>query len=306
MHFHPQKCPTMHITNKRNIIQSTYTIHNPNLQTANTAKYIGIHIHSTLNWNTHINKTAQRAKTTSAFLHRNIRTCPRKTKHLAYTTLVRPILEYASIIWDPHTASNIHKLETLQRRSARHIMHNYNRHANVTTMRQHLHLPTLQQRRHHFKVITLYRITHQLASIPTATYITPSTRNTQHYILPYARTHVFKTSFSLITIKIWNNLQPVITNSTTIPQLSKRCNPHQHSVGVGLHAQLGLSGHITLTSVISYTCTTKHQIMQPIPNTPGIIVLMLSYLLPIRWQDHTVVSDHTVSNLSPNNTKSYI
>ena len=58
MHFHPQKCQTMHITNKRNIIQSTYTIHNHKLQTTNTAKYLGIHIHSTLNWNTHINKTA--------------------------------------------------------------------------------------------------------------------------------------------------------------------------------------------------------------------------------------------------------
>ena len=68
MHFHPQKCQTMHITNKRNIIQSTYTIHNHKLQTTNTAKYLGIHIHSTLNWNTHINKTAQRANTTSAFL----------------------------------------------------------------------------------------------------------------------------------------------------------------------------------------------------------------------------------------------
>ena len=86
MQFHPQKCQTMHITNKRNIIQSTYTIHNHTLQTTDTAKYPGIHIHRTLNWNTHINKTAQRANTTSAFLHRNIRTCPRKTKHLAYTT----------------------------------------------------------------------------------------------------------------------------------------------------------------------------------------------------------------------------
>ena len=148
MHFHPQKCQTMLITNKRNIIQSTYTIHNHNLQKTNTAKYLGIHIHihSTLNWNTHINKTAQRANTTSAFLHRNIRTCPRKTKHLAYTTLVRTILEYASIIWDPHTASNIKKLEAVQRRSARHIMHNY-RHASVTTMLQHLRLPTLKN--HH-------------------------------------------------------------------------------------------------------------------------------------------------------------
>ena len=41
MHFHPHKCQTMHITNKRNIIQSTYTIHNHTLQTTNTAKYLG-------------------------------------------------------------------------------------------------------------------------------------------------------------------------------------------------------------------------------------------------------------------------
>ena len=80
MHFHPQKCQAMHITNKRNIIKSTYTIHNHNLQTTDTAKYLGIHINSTLNWNTHINKTAQRANTTSAFLHRNIRTCPRGSR----------------------------------------------------------------------------------------------------------------------------------------------------------------------------------------------------------------------------------
>ena len=57
--------------------------------------------------------------------------------------------------------------------------------------------------------------TMQLASIPTVTYITPSTRNTQYYTMPY----VFKTSFFPGTIKMWNNLQPVITNSTTIPQL---------------------------------------------------------------------------------------
>ena len=184
MHFHPQKCKTMHITIKRNIIQSTYTIQNNNLQTMNTAKYLGIHIHSSQNWNTHINKTAQRVNTTSGFLHRNIRTCQRKTKHLACTPLVRPILEYAIIIWDPHTVSNIHKLETVQCRSARQpLMHNYNRHARVTTTLQHLHLPTLQQR---CQIIMLYITTHQLASIPTATYITPSTRNTQHYTLPYA------------------------------------------------------------------------------------------------------------------------
>ena len=49
------------------------------------------------------------------------------------------------------------------------------------------------------------------------------------------------------------------------------------------------------------------KILVPKPHS-GVIVLMLSYLLPIRWQCHTVVSDTTVSNLSPttpNNTCNY-
>ena len=158
-------------------------------------------------------------------------------------------MEYASIIWDPHTDSNTLKLETVQRRSARRIMQNYNRHASVTTMLQNLDLPTLQQRRRHSKIIMLYRIRHQLANVPTTTYITPATRNTQHYNLPYARTEVYKSSFFPSTIKLWNNLQPAIINSTTIPQLRQALQSAQHPVGAGQHCQLRLGGHLTLTNI---------------------------------------------------------
>ena len=49
--------------------------------------------------------------------------------------------------------------------------------------------------------------------------LTPATRNTQHYNLPYASTEVYKSSFFPSTIKLWNKLQPAVINSTTIPQL---------------------------------------------------------------------------------------
>ena len=136
---------------------------------------------------------------------------------------------------DPHTASNINKLETVQRRSARHIMHNYSRHASVTTMLQHLDLPTLQQRRQHSKIIMLYRIKHKLASIPTSTYIAPCIRNTQHYILPYARTHVFKTSFFPSTIKIWNtymSIQREVFEGQTTARRAKRARLWKGGPGV--------------------------------------------------------------------------
>jgi hypothetical protein len=43
----------------------------------------------------------------------------RKSKAQCYQTLVRPLMEYACTIWDPHTKENINKLEAVQRRSAR-------------------------------------------------------------------------------------------------------------------------------------------------------------------------------------------
>jgi hypothetical protein len=48
-----------------------------------------------------IDQVAKKANNTLAFLRRNIQQCPRNTKALCYTTLVRPVTEYASIIWDP-------------------------------------------------------------------------------------------------------------------------------------------------------------------------------------------------------------
>jgi len=53
-------------------------------------------------------------------MHRNTRSCPPKVKAMAYTSFVCPQLEYASTVWDPHTANNINQIEAVQR-SATHL-----------------------------------------------------------------------------------------------------------------------------------------------------------------------------------------
>ena len=102
MEFHPEKCLTIRITNKRNIIKTDYQIHGQTLQTVDSAKYLGVNIQSKLNWSPHIATTAHKADNTRAFLQRNMRSCPRNVRSQCYTTLVRPILEYCSPVWDPH------------------------------------------------------------------------------------------------------------------------------------------------------------------------------------------------------------
>jgi hypothetical protein len=41
------------------------------------------------------------------------------TKRLAYTSLVRPILEYGAVCWDPHREGQISALNHVQNRAAK-------------------------------------------------------------------------------------------------------------------------------------------------------------------------------------------
>ena len=55
----------------------------------------------------------------------NLYTCPQHIKKSAYTTLVRPLLEYSSSVWDPHTKTLVNKIEIVQRRESRFSHNDY-------------------------------------------------------------------------------------------------------------------------------------------------------------------------------------
>ena len=208
MEIHPKKCQVLNITNKRNITHYDYNIHGHTLEVMDSAKYLGVHIHKSLKWNHHINQVANKANNTIAFLRRNLQHCPTNTKSLCYLTLVRPLTEYASVIWDPHTTENINKIEMTQRRAARMVYSDYQRTSSVTTMLTQLGWPTLQARRTQAKAVMMYRVVNQLIEIPS-TILVPiiSTRgNNNSYLIPFARTSVYQKSFFPDGIRIWNML----------------------------------------------------------------------------------------------------
>ena len=117
--------------------------------------------------NHHISSFTKKASNKRSFLQRNISQCPKKTKELCYRTLVRPLMEYATVIWDPFTEANIRNSEIVQRRSARMVCPDYQRTSSVLSMLQQLQWPTLQERRAQAKVTMMYRIVYQLVDVPT-------------------------------------------------------------------------------------------------------------------------------------------
>jgi len=86
---------------------------------ASSFKYLGIIICSDLNWADHVNYTLRKAWKALHFITHILRKGNNKTKRLAYTAIVRPILEYGAVCWDPYREGQVSALSRVQRRVAK-------------------------------------------------------------------------------------------------------------------------------------------------------------------------------------------
>ena len=180
MSFNPTKCEFLHITNKKTPLIHSYYIATPLIKEVTSIKYLGVQIDNKLTWNDHIQYITHKAAQVNGFLYRNLRQCPPYIKTACYKSMVHPILEYTSSVWDPHTNVNIQKLEPVQRRAARFCLGDYSRYSSVRSMLLLLDLPSLQFRRKLAKLTTMYKLINgNLHNIIPFNSLTPNHRDSR-------------------------------------------------------------------------------------------------------------------------------
>ena len=143
------------------------------------------------------------------FLRRNLFSCPQDVKEAAYKTLVRPILEYGSTVWDPHCNGLNDELENVQKGAARFVTRNYiYETGSMTGILEELKWETLQKRRKDNRLILMYKGLKGKARIPTDDLIPKNRRcRNQHsmvFQIPSASKDSYKKSFFPQTIRDWN------------------------------------------------------------------------------------------------------
>jgi len=241
MKFNATKCYIMSFA-RRSPSQFFYSLDNTILKSVSSNPYLGIQLSENLKWSTHINSITKKANCSLGFLRRNLKHCPTVCKRNAYLALIRPLLEYGAVVWDPYLKQDIDKMERVQRNAVRFIARDYRSTTPgfVTGLLNKHDLPLLKDRREQLRLTFYYRVVEGLVpAIPPEQFLQAQKpgrmirpRNTSDYMtknpienyirnnkkcfkLPECNTEQYKQSFFPRTIAAWNHLDDSVVSSVS-------------------------------------------------------------------------------------------
>jgi hypothetical protein len=88
---------------------------------------LGVIVSDDLTWDEHINNCTSRANKRLGMIKRCIGyKCSEMVKLKCYTSMVRPLVEYNTVVWSCNTKKILSKVESLQRRATKFILNDFN------------------------------------------------------------------------------------------------------------------------------------------------------------------------------------
>jgi len=157
--------------------------------------------------------------------------CCMEAKATAYTTLVRPLLEFSSAAWDTHLAKDVHQLECVQRRAACFIMNDYRRTTSVTSLLNQLEWSPLSVRRRNGRLLAFYKAVNTLSPVPVGQ-PRPCSHQTRSYdpLTFTPRTDYYK--YFLPRTICWLELADILTTSQAVSWFIPCRSPAPHCLDI--------------------------------------------------------------------------
>lgn len=220
MEINYAKTTFAHITRKKNVLDFQYRMGSAILTNVSSFRYLGVVISNDLNWRSNVENVCYSSYKKLCFLRVKLRNATKDVKLMAYKTFIRPVLEYAAVVWSPHQKGLINELERIQRLAARFICSRYKKTDSVTEMLNSCKLELLETRRKRNRIKLLFQILQGQINIDKSRYIREPGRisrriNHSAAIRTYVtRTNVFRYSFFPNVIENWNALPAHIAECT--------------------------------------------------------------------------------------------
>ncbi len=158
MHFNPSKCNVIRFCPERKETEGEYFIHGTKLERLTHSKYLGVWFDQNFKWTRHVDMVVKKATQMFGFIRRNIHSCPKSFKEVAYKSLVRPHLEYGATVWDPYTQKHTYLLEMVLMKSAHFVQSDYKHRSSVTRMLEGLKWESLKDQRTICQLTMVFKI----------------------------------------------------------------------------------------------------------------------------------------------------
>jgi len=198
-----------------------YFLSGVQLNAVESARDLGIEIGSNYSFDIHIDSIIARAYSRIGVIFKGFVSRDLKLLKQAFTSFVRPIVEYASNVWSPYKIKHIKAIERVQRHFTRRIPGFYDLSYGERLAR--LNLETLEYRRLKFDLIQYYKILNNLTPFSPDVYFETSknlrqTRSNGNQLLnkPLRKTKNLENEFFVRQIDCWNKLPLAVRQAPTL------------------------------------------------------------------------------------------
>ncbi|RNA34138.1 RNA-directed DNA polymerase from mobile element jockey, partial [Brachionus plicatilis] len=124
---------------------------------------LGVYISSDLKWRTHGQQSAAKANSILGQLRQAFHAWNPQSFNSLYTAFIRPHLEYATSVWNPHRRADVKIIENIRRRATKLVGRIRDR--SYQDRLAILNLTTLESRRSRVDLISHYKIANGLLDV---------------------------------------------------------------------------------------------------------------------------------------------
>ena len=198
------------------------------LDVTDTHKHLGLTFSDNCKWHKHIDNIILSGSKLLGIMRKLKFTVRHKTLNQIYVSFLRPILEYASVVWDNCTFNEKDKLEKIQIEAGR-IVTGLTRSTSLYNLFRELGWLTLSERRKYQNLVLAFKITHDmvpqyLSSLfpqNVGNSVSYNLRNNDDFVLLPCRTTLFENSCVPSLISLWNQLPLNLRHLPTISSFKR-------------------------------------------------------------------------------------
>ena len=234
LRFHPDKCKVLSIIGKRHqqrttkYTMPTYSGSHVTLESVESEKDIGVTIDVKLNFEKHIQTQVNKANQIVGIIRRSFKYLDFKTFCLLFKSLVRPILEYASSVWNPYKTKDIEAIENVQRRATKMLPDMKD--LTYEERLKKLKLPSLRYRRLRGDMIETFKIVTEIYDKRVTEDLLPINKSSFHQTRGHSlkltknrsRLDIRKYYFTNRVVDDWNNLPETVINAKNVKIFENR------------------------------------------------------------------------------------